>query len=124
MEQIDILDYPYSSKYDYIKIDENMPASILEINKNTFIIWFDGDVERWYLVMVDNKKIVDKLLIGKSETLETEYGTSGNYINFSINRSLNIILEYSTGKGSASRKIYKKEKYFVNKEKHKIESGN
>ncbi|WP_313500503.1 hypothetical protein [Kaistella carnis] len=74
--------------------------------------------------MVDNKKIVDKLLIGKSETLETEYGTSGNYINFSINRSLNIILEYSTGKGSESRKIYKKEKYFVNKEKHKIESRN
>ncbi|WP_313500500.1 hypothetical protein [Kaistella carnis] len=26
MERIDILDYPYSSKYDYIKIDENMPA--------------------------------------------------------------------------------------------------
>ena len=50
MEQIEILDYPYSSKYYYIKLEENRPASVLKIKKNTFIIWFDGDVERWYLV--------------------------------------------------------------------------
>lgn len=120
MERIDILDYPYSSKYDYIKIDENMPASILEINKNTFIIWFDGDVERWYLVMVDNKKIVDKLLIGKSETIETKDGTIDNYINFKIEKDFEIILEYSEGKGVDSQKIEKKENFKINLENLKI----
>lgn len=124
MEKISILDYPYSSKYDYIKIDGNKPTSVLEIDKNTFIIWFDGDYERWYLVTVDNNKIVDKLLIGKSETVKTEDGTVDNYINFNIDKNLNIILEYSTGQGFASRKVYKKEKYFTNKGKHKIEGEN
>ncbi|MBF8458396.1 hypothetical protein IV494_14525 [Kaistella sp. G5-32] len=109
--KIEILDYPVPAKYNYINIDGETPTSLLEINKNVFIIWFEGDTERWYLVTFKNNKLFDNLFIGKSETVETENGTTVNYINFNIDKNFLITLNYSSGRNVDSSIIQQTEKY-------------
>ncbi|MFC6269760.1 hypothetical protein [Frigoriflavimonas asaccharolytica] len=118
--KIEILDYPVPAKYNNINIDGEIPSSLLEINENIFIIWFEGDTERWYLVTFKNNKMFDKLLIGKSETVETENGTTDNYIDFKIEKNFLITLNYSSGKNVDSSIIQKTEKYQIDKTNYKI----
>lgn len=110
---IEILDYPTSEKFNFITIEGESPSSVIEINENLLLSWFDGDRESWYLLTIENKKVLDNLLVGKSETVETEKGTFDNYIDFIIDKNLMIALTYSSGKSVDSRKIQKTEKYKI-----------
>ncbi|MBF8457984.1 hypothetical protein IV494_12430 [Kaistella sp. G5-32] len=110
---IEISDHPMTEKFEFIKIEGDIPSSVIEINKNLLLTWFDGDTERWYLVTIENKKVIDQLLVGKSETVETEKETFDNYIEFTIDKNLIVELKYSYGKGFDSRKIQKTEKYKI-----------
>lgn len=120
IDKISILDYPTPKKYNKLQIDESMPTSVVEINKNVLILFFDGDTEKWYLVTLKDSKITNKLMIGKSETVETENGTIDNYIDFSIDKDLNITLNYSSGKNINFKKNIKTEKYHIDLEKNEI----
>ena len=107
-----------------ISIDSTDATSVYKLADNVYLTWFEGDAERWYITTFRNDKLFDERLIGKNETIETENGTTDNYIDFIIDKNLNIEIEYSTGKGFAKRRIFKTEKYFVNTESLKIESRN
>lgn len=85
------------------------------------ILFFEGDTERWYLVTIKDSKIADKLLIGKSETAETENGAADHYIDFTIDKKFKINLEYSTGKDSHSAKTQKTESFQINFKNNRIE---
>ncbi|KUJ50301.1 hypothetical protein [Chryseobacterium sp. JAH] len=118
----DLLSRP--SKFPLINkqiiIDDSSATSVYKLSENVYITWFDGDTERWYLVTINDSKIVSKLLIGKSETVETERGTIDNYIDFTIDKDYKINLEYSTGKNTELKKIEKEETYYVNPKDNKI----
>lgn len=107
-----------------VVINGSAATSVYELATNVFLTWFDGDNERWYVVTIKDNILVDKKLVGKSETLETNDDRVDKYIDFFIDKNLDIKLEYSTGKGFDSRKIIKTEKYFINEENLKIESRN
>lgn len=110
---IDILGYPTSEKFNFVNIEGLAPSSVIEINENLLLTWFESDTERWYLVIVINKKVIDHLLVGKSETVETEKGTLDNYLDFKIGKNLIVDLTFSSGKSVNSRKIQKTEKYGI-----------
>ncbi|ROI03570.1 MULTISPECIES: hypothetical protein [unclassified Chryseobacterium] len=93
-----------------IIIEGSEASSVYKLANNTFLLWFDGDNERWYVVTFVNNQLFNKLLIGKSETIESENGKIiDNYIDFNIDKNLKIKLKYSTGK-----KIKKIESYQIN----------
>ncbi|WP_353151442.1 hypothetical protein [Chryseobacterium sp.] len=93
-----------------IFVDDSEASSVYKLANNTFLLWFDGDNERWYVVTFVNNQLFNKLLIGKSETIESENGKIiDNYIDFNIDKNLKIKLKYSTGK-----KIKKIESYQIN----------
>jgi len=120
LKGISILDYPTPEKYKNLKIDNNLPTSIVELSNNVLVLFFEGDTERWYLTTLKDSEIMDRLLIGKSETIETENGTIDNYIDFTIGKDYKINLEYSTGKNAELKKLEKKETYYVNPKNNKI----
>ena len=107
-----------------IAIDSTDTTSVYKLADNVYLSWFDEDSERWYVSTYSNNELIDQRLMGKSETIETATGTTDYYIDFTIDKGLNIVLEYSKGKGFASRKIFKTEKYFINKQNLKVESNN
>lgn len=103
-----------------ISNDDSQADSIYKIAENVYVCWFDGDKERWYLVTIKNDKLFNKLLIGKSETVETENGNIDNYIDFNIDKDFLITLNYSSGKNVHSSTIQKIEKYQIDKTNYKI----
>lgn len=103
-----------------ISINGTDATSVYKLANNIYLIWFDGDSERWYIVTMIDSKIIDKLLVGKSETIETKDGTIDNFIDFKIEKDFEIILEYSEGKGVDSQKIEKKENFKINLDNLKI----
>lgn len=121
LKGISILDYPTPEKYKNIQIDGSTPTSVAELNDNVLILFFEGDTERWYLVTIKDSKIAHKLLIGKSETVETENGTTDHYIDFTIDKNFKINLEYSAGKDSHSAKTQKTESFQINFKNNRIE---
>lgn len=121
LKGISILDYPTPEKYKNIQIDGSTPTSVAELNDNVLILFFEGDTERWYLVTIKDSKIADKLLIGKSETVEAENGSTDHYIDFTIDKNFKINLEYSTGKNSHSAKTQKTESFQINFKNNRIE---
>ena len=101
-----------------IKIDGNLASGEYKLKEDVFILWFDGDFEKWYLVTLVNQAVKEKLLIGKNETVELKNGeTEDNYLDFSIDINLEIKLQYSKGKNYQNRKIYKEEKYKISQDK-------
>ncbi|AKK72654.1 hypothetical protein OK18_08490 [Chryseobacterium gallinarum] len=100
-----------------IIVEGSEASSVYKLANNTFLLWFDGDNERWYVVTFVNNQLFNKLLIGKSETIESENGKIiDNYIDFNIGKDLEIKLKYSTGK-----KIKKIESYQISDQTGKIE---
>ena len=105
-----------------IFIDDSEASTVYKLTNDIFLLWFDGDNEKWYIVTFVNDKLFDKLLIGKSETVELENGkTIDNYIDFNIDKDFKIKLEYSSGENFNVRKIKKTENYFINFKNKKIE---
>lgn len=101
-----------------IKVDGNLASAEYKIKEDVFLLWFDGDFEKWYLVTLVNQAVKEKLLIGKNETVELKNGeTEDNYLDFSIDINLEIKLQYSRGKNYQNRKIYKEEKYKISQDK-------
>ena len=95
-------------------INDSKADGEYKINEKISILWFDGDSEKWYLILLNNNKIIDKLLIGKSETIYLVNGESEDtFIDFFIEKDLKIKLEFSRGKGYNLRKKYKEEFYNV-----------
>ncbi len=118
MHQIPILDYPLPDAYQELNINGDHPISIAAIDNEVVILFFEGDTERWYLAILEGTKVIDYLLIGKSETTEDKNGIIENHIEFSIDTHKNIHLEFSSGKNPTEMKILKKEKYTISSEKN------
>ena len=101
-----------------IKIDGNLASGEYKLKEDVFILWFDGDFEKWYLVTLVNQAVKEKLLIGKNETVELKNGeTEDNYLDFSIDINFEIKLQYSGGKNYKNMKIYKEKKYKISQDK-------
>lgn len=104
-----------------IKLDGNLASAEYKIKEDVFLLWFDGDFEKWYLVTLINQAVKEKLLIGKNETVELKNGkTEDNYLDFSIDINSEIKLQYSRGKNYQNKKIYKEEKYKISQDKNII----
>lgn len=106
-----------SIKTESFKINGSSPTSIIKIKEDIFVLYFDGDTERYYLATISNGRVKDYLLVGKNETIETvNGGTYDSYIGFIIDSSLNIHLEYSKGKNYQTRKKEKEESFLITKD--------
>lgn len=88
--------YIFSPIESKLIIDGNLASGEYKINKDISILWFDGDIEKWFIVTLLNNKVYQKLLIVKSETIELKNGEKqDNFIDFYITKELKIKLEYS-----------------------------
>ena len=118
IHDIFILDYPTPDNFMGCTINGSSPTSMLLLDEDIAIIFFEGDKERWYLTILDDKKIKQYILIGKVESLEDAKGKSyDSYIDFNIDIDFNITVEYSSGRNYNERKIQKVVKYFINSNK-------
>lgn len=117
-KEISNSDYLILPKKSKINIDGSVASGEYQIKKDILLLWFDGDIERWYIVTLINDKVYQKLLIGKSETIESkEEGGQDDYIDFFIDKELKIKLEYSNGRDYKSRRIFKTVNYYISKDK-------
>ncbi|NRS89908.1 hypothetical protein HNQ02_002842 [Flavobacterium sp. 7E] len=117
-EEISNSNYLILPQKSKINISGSVASGQYQIRKDILLLWFDGDIEKWYVATLINDKVYQKLLIGKSETVELkEGGGQDNYIDFFINEELKIKLEYSKGKDYKSRKIFKTANYYISNDK-------
>ncbi len=117
-KEISNSDYLILPKKSEININGTIASGEYQIKKDILLLWFDGDIEKWYIVTLINDKVYQKLLIGKSETIELkEGGKLDDYLDFFIDEELKIKLEYSRGKDYKSRKILKIENYYISNDK-------
>lgn len=111
--------YVFSPIESKIVIDGVLASGEYKTSKDISILWFDGDIEKWFIVTIVNNKIYQKLLIGKSETIELKNNKKqDNLIDFFIDKNLKIKLEFSVNNYKTINKT--KEEYYTITENLKI----
>ncbi|XZF14368.1 hypothetical protein ACTHGU_21510 [Chitinophagaceae bacterium MMS25-I14] len=112
IKNIDVSVFPLPGNFKSLQLNNTTPDAFIKLDGNIAILYFGGDMEKWYLIFLDHNKIKSSLLIGKRETVENSSGeTTDSYLDFTIDIDLNVKLEYSSGKDYDSRKIEKEEHY-------------